>query len=267
MLQVRIKKESSHDSDDIEIEIEESVDDMNVPCPLTASSPFVNSTDLLASRTSEASVNENRVTVTELQRDCSDRIDIRSLSDDDIHDTKVESTEKKMCGKDTDRPSKQCENTLRPVLVSNENNFEPDSKQETSEFSAPGDCSEGKESGKGNSCSVALSHQDILESIFNLPPPTEELILDAKAITEEEKVIHAEFFEGRSAKTPKRYLKVSVLSLFSDIALPYIHFETLYSVICSTLQISSTATLETPVFDVVYRSFTQDCDVFLQHYT
>lgn len=262
MLQVRIKKESSHDSDDIEIEIEESVDDMNVPCPLTASSPFVNNTDLVASRTSEASANENRVTVTELQRDCSDRIDIKRLSDDDLHDTKVESTEKKIYGKDTDRPSKQCENTERPVLVSNENNFEPDSKQETSEFSSPRDCSEGKEGGKGNSCSLALSHQDILESIFNLPPPTEELILDAKAITEEEKVIHAEFFEGRSAKTPKRYLKVSVLSLSSGIALQYIHCETLYSVINSTLQISRTATLETPLFDVVYISFKQDCDVF-----
>lgn len=237
MLQVRIKKESSHDSDDIEIEIEESVDDMNVPCPLTASSPFVNSADLVASRASEALMNENRVTVTELQRDCSDRIDIRSLSDDDMHDTKVESTEKKMCGKDTDRPSKQCENTQRLVLVSNGNNFEPESKQETSEFSAPRDCSEGKEGGKGNSCSLALSHQDILESIFNLPPPSEELILDAKAITEEEKVIHAEFFEGRSAKTPKRYLKVSVLSFSSDIALPYIYFERLYSVIYSILQI------------------------------
>jgi hypothetical protein len=219
LLQVRIKKESSHDSDDIEIEIEESVDDVIVPCPLTASSPFVNSTDLVAIRTSETSVNENRVTVTELQRDCSDTLDIRSFSDDDVHDSKVDSTEKKMCGQDTDRPSKQCENTQRPVFVANENNFEPDSKQETSEFSAPRDCSEGKEGSKGNSCSVALSHQDILESIFNLPPPTEELILDAKSITEEEKVIHAEFFEGRSAKTPKRYLKVSVLSLSSDIVL------------------------------------------------
>lgn len=248
MLQVRIKKESSHDSDDIEIEIEESVDDMIVPCQLTASSPFVNNTDVVASRTSEATVNENRVTVTELQRDCSDRIDIKNLSDDDdMCDTNVESTEKKMCGKDTDRPSKQCENTQRPVLVSNENNFEPDSKQETSEFSAPRDGSEGKEGGKGNSCSLAMSHQDILESIFNLPPPTEELILDAKAITEEEKVIHAEFFEGRSAKTPKRYLKVSVLSLSSNIALQYFHFETLYSVIYSSLQISRTANLETPV--------------------
>lgn len=262
MLQVRIKKESSHDSDDIEIEIEESVDDMNVPCPLTASSPFVYNTDSVASRTSETSVNENRVTVTEFQRECSDRIDIKSLSDDDMPDTKVQSTEKKMCGQDTDRPGKQCENTQRPVLVYNENNFEPDFKQETSEFSAPRDCSESKEGGKGNSCSVALSHQDILESIFNLPPPTEELILDAKAITEEEKVIHAEFFEGRSAKTPKRYLKVSVLSLSCDISLHYSHFEILYSVIYSTLQISRTAPFETQVFDVVYLCFIQDCNVF-----
>lgn len=218
MLQVRIKKESSHDSDDIDIEIEESVDDMSVPCSLTASSPLANNTDFMANRTSEASLNENTGAVNELQRNCSDRKDIKSLFVDDMGDTRVESTEKRMCEHDINKLSKGCEHTQSPVLMSIETNLKPESKLDTVEFSAPKNCSEGREGNKGNTCSVALSHQDILESIFNLPPPTEELILDAKSITEEEKVIHAEFFEGRSAKTPKRYLKVSVLSLSSDIA-------------------------------------------------
>jgi hypothetical protein len=208
---VRIQKEGSHDSDeDGEIEIEESVDDMNVLCPLTHSHTLSNNINVVANRTSEALSNENRIPLTEFQSDHSNRMDIRSLSGDKTCDTKVESTEEILCREDIHISEEQSENTQSLVLGSKEKNFKPDLKQVTSEFPSPKDCSEGREGGKGNSYSIASNHQDILESIFNLPPPTEELILDAKTVTEEEKVIHAEFFEGRSAKTPKRYLKVSV---------------------------------------------------------
>ncbi|CAG2062184.1 unnamed protein product, partial [Timema podura] len=43
---------------------------------------------------------------------------------------------------------------------------------------------------------------------FNLPVPTEERLIDPGTISEEERCIHSEFFEGRPAKTPKRYLKI-----------------------------------------------------------
>lgn len=206
---MRIQKESSHDSDeDGEIEIEESVDDVNVLCPSTDSHTLSGDMDVVASTTSEALSNENRLSLTEFQSDHLNTMDIRSLSGDETRETKVESTEERGCREDTHIPEEQSENTQSLALGSKEKNFKPDLKPGTSEFSPPKDCSDGREGGKGSS--LALSHQDILESIFSLPPPTEDIMLDAKTITEEEKIIHAEFFEGRSAKTPKRYLKVSV---------------------------------------------------------
>jgi hypothetical protein len=206
---VRIQKESSHDSDeDGEIEIEESMDDVNVLCPSTDSHTLSSNIDVVANRTSEALSNENRMPLTEFQSDHSNRMDIRSLSGDKTYETKVESAEERGCREDISE--EQSENTQSLALGSKEKNFKPDLKQGTSEFSPPKDCSDGREGGKGSSYSLASSHQDILESIFNLPPPTEDITLDAKTITDEEKIIHAEFFEGRSAKTPKRYLKVSV---------------------------------------------------------
>jgi hypothetical protein len=210
---VRIQKERSHDSDeDDEIEIEESVDDANVLCPVTDGSAVINNVVVTASRTSQTSVSESKVSVSELQRDHSHRMDINnSLSDDTACDMKVKSKKEGLYGEDIDVCKDQSENAHSLVLVSNEKNFKSVLKEGMSgEFSALKDCNEERECGKGTTYSLALSHQDILESIFNLPPPSEELILDVKTITEEEKVIHSEFFEGRLAKTPKRYLKVSV---------------------------------------------------------
>jgi hypothetical protein len=215
LLQVRIQKESSHDSDeDGEIEIEESADDMNVLRPLTDSHTLNNSIDVVMQTASEALANENRIPLTEFQSDHSNRMDIRSLSGDKTCQTKVEPSEERACREDIHISEEQSENTQSLAAGSKEKNFKPSLKQGTSEFSPPKDCNEAREGGKGNSYSLASSHQDILENIFSLPPPTKDLILDPKTITKEEKVIHAEFFEGRSAKTPKRYLKVSVYVSF-----------------------------------------------------
>lgn len=49
----------------------------------------------------------------------------------------------------------------------------------------------------------------IKEQLTSLELPKEELFLDPVSISELEKVINSEFFEGRAAKTPSRYLKVS----------------------------------------------------------
>ncbi|XP_046407577.1 histone H2A deubiquitinase MYSM1-like [Ischnura elegans] len=54
-----------------------------------------------------------------------------------------------------------------------------------------------------NSC-----HQDIMDNIAAIPPPSEEFFPDMQSISEQEKLIHTEFFEGRSTKTPKRYMKI-----------------------------------------------------------
>ncbi|KAG8225314.1 hypothetical protein J437_LFUL001929, partial [Ladona fulva] len=52
------------------------------------------------------------------------------------------------------------------------------------------------------------SHQDIMDSIAAIKPPVKEYYPDIQTISEQEKLIHTEFFEGRSTKTPKRYLKI-----------------------------------------------------------
>ncbi|KAE8742925.1 hypothetical protein FOCC_FOCC011477 [Frankliniella occidentalis] len=60
----------------------------------------------------------------------------------------------------------------------------------------------------GKETKTLISHQDILDQIYQLPPPKSELILRPDEILDEEQSIHAEFFEGRPAKTPRRYLKI-----------------------------------------------------------
>ena len=44
--------------------------------------------------------------------------------------------------------------------------------------------------------------------IIEFEIPTEEKILSTSTISEEEKRVHADFFDGRAPKTPERYLKI-----------------------------------------------------------
>lgn len=46
------------------------------------------------------------------------------------------------------------------------------------------------------------------QPVFTFLTPTEERIVDLTAITNEEKTIHWDFFEGRPSKTPERYMKI-----------------------------------------------------------
>ena len=55
---------------------------------------------------------------------------------------------------------------------------------------------------------TVTSHQDFLELIHEMPPPINERELDRDKISDEERTIHADFFEGRPAKNEIRYLKV-----------------------------------------------------------
>ncbi|XP_034240908.1 histone H2A deubiquitinase MYSM1-like [Thrips palmi] len=76
----------------------------------------------------------------------------------------------------------------------------------STEFSLKISSNESSTSGKESK--NLISHQDILDQIHRLPPPTHEHTLRPDEILEEERAIHSEFFEGRPAKTPKRYLKI-----------------------------------------------------------
>ncbi|CAH1244194.1 MYSM1 [Branchiostoma lanceolatum] len=46
------------------------------------------------------------------------------------------------------------------------------------------------------------------EAFFPFKKPTEEVVLDRSVVTEEEKEVNKEFFDGRQTKTPERYLKI-----------------------------------------------------------
>ncbi|KZS04394.1 Uncharacterized protein APZ42_032694 [Daphnia magna] len=46
------------------------------------------------------------------------------------------------------------------------------------------------------------------QPVFTFPTPLQELIVDFSVITDEEKTIHWDFFEGRPSKTPERYMKI-----------------------------------------------------------
>lgn len=47
-----------------------------------------------------------------------------------------------------------------------------------------------------------------MAQLTGLEEPDKEVIMDPNNISELEKVVHGDFFEGRAAKTPSRYLKV-----------------------------------------------------------
>ncbi|XP_068244609.1 histone H2A deubiquitinase MYSM1-like [Palaemon carinicauda] len=51
--------------------------------------------------------------------------------------------------------------------------------------------------------------QDIRKpQTFIFPTPTKEVELDSQVVTEEEKKVHYEYFDGRGVKTPERYLRI-----------------------------------------------------------
>lgn len=44
--------------------------------------------------------------------------------------------------------------------------------------------------------------------VMDLPIPTQEVVVDQELVTEEERHIHADFFDGRPSKTLERYLRI-----------------------------------------------------------
>lgn len=51
--------------------------------------------------------------------------------------------------------------------------------------------------------------EEIVKQLESMELPTAELVLDQNGITDLEKYVNADFFDGRPAKTPERYLKVT----------------------------------------------------------
>lgn len=55
---------------------------------------------------------------------------------------------------------------------------------------------------------LSILDEPIVKALTNLNTPKFEVTVNPNFISEVEKVIHGEFFEGRPTKTPLRYLKV-----------------------------------------------------------
>lgn len=58
--------------------------------------------------------------------------------------------------------------------------------------------------------------EEIVKQLESMELPTAELVLDQNIITDLEKYVNSDFFDGRPAKTPERYLKVKPFFLAWD---------------------------------------------------
>lgn len=56
---------------------------------------------------------------------------------------------------------------------------------------------------------VATLNIELVKQLNSLDVPIKEVVLDENVVSDMEKYLHFEFFEGRPTKTPDRYLKVS----------------------------------------------------------
>lgn len=52
--------------------------------------------------------------------------------------------------------------------------------------------------------------EELVKQLESMELPTVELVLDQTSISDLEKYVNADFFDGRPAKTPERYLKVTL---------------------------------------------------------
>ncbi|KAK3091933.1 hypothetical protein FSP39_023819 [Pinctada imbricata] len=87
-----------------------------------------------------------------------------------------------------------------------------DSTSHCSDTMSEEDWSTESNGSNGNEASQTCKPNNAIIShggeIFEFPVPTKERFLQNKEITEEEKKIHTEFFDGRPSKTPERYLRI-----------------------------------------------------------
>ncbi|XP_019623578.1 PREDICTED: histone H2A deubiquitinase MYSM1-like [Branchiostoma belcheri] len=96
-------------------------------------------------------------------------------------------------------------------------NCEEAASSHTDNLTYYSDSESGKETGELLRCGTASQvHSEdetsetgqAEEAFFTFKKPTEEVVLDRSVVTEEEKEVHKEFFDGRQTKTPERYLKI-----------------------------------------------------------
>ncbi|CAL4177707.1 unnamed protein product, partial [Meganyctiphanes norvegica] len=82
------------------------------------------------------------------------------------------------------------------IIESKEKNIKEDPEGDS--FST-GSCMSGSENDISSQCK---------QHVFTFSVPTEEKFFDTNQITEEERRVHFEYFDGKGVKTPERYLKI-----------------------------------------------------------
>ena len=80
-----------------------------------------------------------------------------------------------------------------------------DTLHESAETESKSECESSETDSK---CNKTKSAADEPQPVFTFPVPADERIVDVTTITDEEKTIHWDFFEGRPSKTPERYMKI-----------------------------------------------------------
>lgn len=76
------------------------------------------------------------------------------------------------------------------------------------EIECKSECESASESDSKSSKEKGPSDSEPPQPVFTFPTPTEERVIDLALITDQEKTVHWDFFEGRSSKTPERYVKI-----------------------------------------------------------
>jgi len=87
---------------------------------------------------------------------------------------------------------------------------------ESAEYESKSECESSETDSKCNQTKTATTTAttgataaaDEPQPVFTFPVPAEERTVDVISITDEEKTIHWDFFEGRPSKTPERYMKI-----------------------------------------------------------
>ncbi|RZC42586.1 histone H2A deubiquitinase MYSM1 [Asbolus verrucosus] len=71
---------------------------------------------------------------------------------------------------------------------------------------------------------LSILDESIVKELTNLEQPKSEVTIDENFISELEKIVHSEFFEGRPTKTPLRYLKIRnhIISCWLSIKPAYV---------------------------------------------
>jgi len=168
-----------------------------IPLPMTKSVPILEGEIIRLQRVCEAE--GDSMSDSEIDIDCSD-------DDREIPVQRVQGIVK------IEDKSEETPNPETPSLIGNQEikNSELDASVEIKTNATTSLCeSESKSECDSSETDTKSSREcEPQQPVFTFPTPLEERIIDLNVITDEERKVHWDFFEGRVSKTPERYIKI-----------------------------------------------------------